>query len=201
MSSVQNKLDMYLILEHSIFWEFWDSHTVIQILVDLKQYIYICISCFLPDIIYKLWATSMIGAKQSHEWDSVFTFHVVFHSHLFLKVTVTLDEWSLQVIGAIVYMKCFSQVVSRPLGPEFSIRTGVPSETSPWVKFFNTKTLVQEEEGSLSSWFFGIWKQLKDVERDFIVYICIVHFLTVHFLVVDDSSGENGSVGSTTLDI
>ena len=159
------------------------------------MYIWIC--CFLSDIIYKLWATSMIGPRLQDnpiiEWDSIFTFHVVFHSHLFLTVTVTLDEWSLQVIGAIVCMKCFSQVVSRPLGEEFSIRTGVPSENSPWVKFFNTKTLLQEEEGSLSSWFF--W-DMKIVDRDLIVYIylctvvvfflggCVCNFLLLMILEV-----------------
>ena len=40
----------------------------------------IFLSCLILSI-YQQWATSMIGPKQSHEQDSIFIFHAVFHSH------------------------------------------------------------------------------------------------------------------------
>ena len=46
MSRVQNTLNVYFMLEHELFW---DSHTVVQMLVDFKQYVYFFV---LPDIIY-----------------------------------------------------------------------------------------------------------------------------------------------------
>ena len=46
MSRVQNTLNVYFMLEHELFW---DSHTVVQMLVDFRQYVYFFV---LPDIIY-----------------------------------------------------------------------------------------------------------------------------------------------------
>lgn len=48
MSRVQNTLNLYFMLEHEVFW---DSHTVVQMLVDLMLS-NICIFRFLPGIIY-----------------------------------------------------------------------------------------------------------------------------------------------------
>ena len=50
--------------------------------------------------------------------------------YVLLKKTPT-RELAWQVIGAIVYMKYFLQVVSRPLGPESLFRTGWQRENSP----------------------------------------------------------------------